>query len=145
VSSVLHFNRTATVERAVEAVQQQLKQQEKSLLATLRAEAATMGIELEATGRRQTDERVPVRLTRGPLDSALPVSQLPAADAAWYASLEFDLTGDERFELVNFIDGTRSVSDIRDALSAEFRPIQTQVVARYLSDLVRVGVVSWRQ
>jgi len=145
VSSVLHFNRSAMVERAVEGTQQQLKEQEKSLLATLRAEAATTGIEFDARGIRQTDERVPVRLTRGPLDLALPVSHLPAADAAWYASREFDLTGDERFELVNFIDGTRSVSDIRDALSAEFRPIQTQLVARYLSDLVRVGVVSWRQ
>jgi hypothetical protein len=145
VSSVLHFNSAAMVQRAVEAVQQQLKQQEKSLLATLHAEAAATGIELDPTAMRQTDERVPVRLTRGPLDSALPVSHLPAADAAWYASREFNLTGDERFELVNFIDGTRSVSDIRDALSAEFRPIQTQVVARYLSDLVRVGVVGWRQ
>ncbi len=145
VSSVLHFNRAATVERAVEAVQRQLKEQEESILATLRAEAATTGIELDAGATRQTDERVPVRLTRGPLDFALPESRLPAAEAAWYASREFDLTGDERFELVNFIDGTRSVSDIRDALSAQFGPIQTQVVARYLSDLIRVGVVSWRQ
>jgi len=37
------------------------------------------------------------------------------------------------------------VSDIRDALSAEFAPVQTGSVAHYLEDLVKVGVVKWKQ
>jgi hypothetical protein len=51
--------------------------------------------------------------------------------------------GDERFELVNFIDGRRNVTEIRDALSAEFGPVPMGAVARYLEDLVTVGVVQW--
>ncbi len=90
------------------------------------------------------DRRVPLRLTRGPLDFGLPASRLPADEQRWYSSPEFTLSGDERFELANFIDGRRSVTEIRNALSAEFRPIRTSEVAHYLGDLVRVGVVRWR-
>jgi hypothetical protein len=46
--------------------------------------------------------------------------------------------------LVNFIDGERSVQEIRDALSAEFGPVSVAVVARYLEDLVSVGVMAWK-
>jgi hypothetical protein len=35
------------------------------------------------------------------------------------------------------------VIEIRDALSAEFRPVLLEVVARYVDDLVQVGVVGW--
>jgi len=91
------------------------------------------------------DTRIPVRLTRGPLDFRLPESKLPAADAAWYSSGDFTLNGDERFELVNFIDGKRTVSDIRNELSAEFSPIPPLVITRYIQDLVRAGVVQWKK
>jgi len=90
------------------------------------------------------DDRVPTRLTRGPLDFGLPESKLPADAATWYAREGRALNGTVRFELVNFADGHRSVSDIRDAVSAEFSPISLTVVARYFDDLVRVGVMEWR-
>lgn len=91
-----------------------------------------------------SDARVPVRLTRGPLDFGLPERKLDSISAAWYNTNEFTLDGDMRFELVNFIDGKRTVSDIRNALSAEFQPIELKIVARYIEDLVKVGVVKWR-
>jgi len=77
------------------------------------------------------------------LDFGLPESRLTPDAVAWYSSREFTLNGNERFELVNFVDGERSVTEIRDALSAEFRPVPLEVVARYLDDLVQVGVVRW--
>jgi hypothetical protein len=77
------------------------------------------------------------------LDFGLPESGLSAEAAAWYSSSEFTMGGDERFELVNFIDGRRNVTEIRDALSAEFGPVPVGAVARYLEDLVTVGVVQW--
>jgi hypothetical protein len=77
------------------------------------------------------------------LDFGLPESRLTPDAAAWYSSRDFTLNGNERFELVNFIDGERSVIEIRDALSAEFRPVLLEVVARYVDDLVQVGVVGW--
>ena len=54
------------------------------------------------------------------------------------------LGGDERFELVNFIDGKRTVSEIRNALSAEYTPVGINIVAHYLDDLVKVKVVKWK-
>lgn len=88
------------------------------------------------------DGRVPVRQTRGPIDFGLPESRLDTARSAWYRSA--GLGEDLRFELVNFIDGTRTVTEIRDALSAEFRPVELAKVSRYCEDLARAGVVKWK-
>ena len=38
----------------------------------------------------------------------------------------------------------RSVSDIRNALSAELDPLDLRVISRYIEDLVKVGVVKWK-
>jgi hypothetical protein len=92
----------------------------------------------------QSDKRVPQRLTRGPLDFGLPVSKLDSVRASWYSSKEFTLDGDARFELVNLIDGVNTVSDITIALSAEFQLVDVKTVARYVDDLVSVGVVKWK-
>jgi hypothetical protein len=144
VSSVLHFNEDQAARTAVAASQVQMAKQEEHLLDVLKARARGMGMSLAGRGITR-DRRIPVRLTRGPLNSGLPESRLSGEDALWYRSSEFDLTGSERFELVNFVDGTRSVSSIRDALSAEFRPIPVEVVGHYLEDLVKVGVIGWKQ
>jgi aminopeptidase YwaD len=49
-----------------------------------------------------------------------------------------------RWEALNFVDGKRSVTDIRDALSAEFSPvpITLEMVEQYLRILEKAGVVS---
>ena len=93
-----------------------------------------------------TDTRVPVRnlSVRGPLApdgdwiaekvgrSAVParISQMPAAE---------DMT----YEIANFIDGERTVSEIRDAVSAEFEPVELGSVGEYIDLLARVGAVSF--
>jgi hypothetical protein len=93
-----------------------------------------------------TDTRVPVRNSsiRGPLApdgdwiaekvgrSGVParISQMPAAE---------DMT----YEIVNFMDGQRTVSEIRDAVSAEFEPVELGVVAEYIDLLARAGAVSF--
>jgi len=142
--STRHFADGPVSRTAVEGAQRRLEQQERDLVRSLMDEARAAGIPVAATPTppAPADGRVPVRLTRGPLDFGLPASRLPAGDAAWYDDLPLD--GDARFELVNLIDGARTVTRIRDALSAEFGPVPTAVVARYLEDLVRVGVVRWR-
>jgi hypothetical protein len=143
VSSILHFNNAESVRAIVRAIQEQIDVRERALLAALDREAISLGGTSPSRGE-EIDGRIPVRLTRGPLDFALPASKLAEDDATWYSSREFTLSGNARFELVNFIDGTRSVTAIRDAISAEFRPVSTAVVARYLDDLVKVGVVDWK-
>jgi hypothetical protein len=143
VRSVLHFNDTPAVRAAVEAADAQLAHQEESLLTALREVGMADVTQLSAELALQ-DTRVPRRTTRGPLDFGLPVSQLPPDAAAWYSSPEFTLNGSQRFELVNFIDGVRTVTGIRDALAAEYGPVSYEVVKRYVEDLIEVGVVRWK-
>jgi hypothetical protein len=142
VASVLTFNDDAAVQGTVDALHRQLTTlgggYEEMLL------AAARWADIETDGTLPTDERVAVRTTRGPLAFDLPERLLPADAAAWYGSTEFSLDSAARFELVNFMDGRRTIGEIRDALSAEFGPVALGVVARYVEDLVRVGVAEWR-
>jgi hypothetical protein len=142
--SVRRFTDGPATRAALEGALRRLEQQERELVRSLMDEARAAGVPVAANPAAPAppDPRVPVRLTRGPLDFDLPASRLPATDAAWYDSLA--LNGDQRFELVNFVDGARSVTEIRDALAAEYGPVPVAVLARYLEDLVRVGVLRWR-
>jgi len=145
LESVLTFNNSKNVGSDVSSAAEEIQRQKEYLLKELRSEALQRGAKENPPAIADTpDKRVPVRLTRGPLDFGLPASKLKGKDSLYYSSPEFNLSADERFELVNFIDGKRTVSEIRDALSAEYAPLGTKIVARYLDDLVKVGVVRWR-
>jgi aminopeptidase YwaD len=51
-------------------------------------------------------------------------------------------TGEEyAYEALNFADGKRNVQQICDELSAEYGPVPFTLVAEYLQDLKRIGVV----
>ncbi len=141
VESVLGFHDSPSVREAAESWSLRLTDLETSMAADLAGNADDSTV--ESPGLSPADARIPVRLTRGPLDFGLPASRLEAEAAAWYGSSDFPLSGEARFELVNFIDGERSVTGVRNALSAEFGPIPTAAVARYLDDLIEVGVVRW--
>ena len=146
LASIRHFNDDAGVAQLVADLQAELRRQHETYTALLKQAAQRHGSEADAPPPVVTepDDRVPVQTTRGPLDFGLPASKLPDAEAAWYRSAEFTLSGSARFELVNFIDGQRTVTAIRNALSAEFGPVNQAVVSRYVSDLVKVGVLRWK-
>ncbi|HEV2114343.1 MAG TPA: M28 family peptidase, partial [Terriglobales bacterium] len=48
------------------------------------------------------------------------------------------------YEIVNFVNGERSVGEIRDAVSAEFGPISVDVVADYLDACVEAKIIAWK-
>ena len=48
------------------------------------------------------------------------------------------------YEIVNFVDGKRSVGEIRDAVAAEFGPIPLDVVADYLKACEEANIVALR-
>jgi len=85
-------------------------------------------------GRGGEDRRVPTRARPGPL----PTPDPPAA------MLKFTNRDDILGELGNLIDGRRSVSDIRDLLSAEFGAQSLPVVSDYFDRLAKAGAVSIR-
>jgi aminopeptidase YwaD len=55
-----------------------------------------------------------------------------------------DQSGLYAYEIVNFVNGKRSLGEIRDAVSAEYGPIPLELVADYLQACVEAGVVVWK-
>ena len=48
------------------------------------------------------------------------------------------------YEIVNFVNGERTVGEIRDAVSAEYGPLPVSLVADYLEACVEAGVIEWK-
>ena len=151
VASVLSFNNEKETRGLVDEIRKFLQSQKDLLLQELARRSGSEDVEVHSPGNpltlsgRPGDKRIPVRTTRGPLDFGLPANKLSGPEAEWYRSRDFPLDGDMRFELVNFIDGKRTVADIARCLVAEFhRPLEEKVVGRYLEDLAKTGVVKWK-
>jgi len=85
-------------------------------------------------GRGGEDRRIATRTGSGPLPKPEPPT----------AFLKFPNVDDVIDELGNFIDGKRSISDIRDAVSAEFGPVALPVVVEYFERLAKAGAISLR-
>ena len=69
----------------------------------------------------------------------------PAAASVSIAIARVPNSDDVTYEIANFVDGTRTVSDIRDAVSAEFEPLDLKAVAEYLDLLARAGAISFKR
>ena len=48
------------------------------------------------------------------------------------------------YEIVNFVNGKRSVGEIRDAVSAEYGPLPVNLVADYLAACIEAGIMRWK-
>lgn len=83
-------------------------------------------------GRGGDDQRVPSRASAG----APPSVALPGG-LGWLPHPE-----DAAREMTNFVDGRRTISDIRDAVSAEFGPVQLTAVVEYLNRLQQAGWIA---
>jgi hypothetical protein len=55
-----------------------------------------------------------------------------------------DLSELYAYEIVNFVDGKRTVGEIRDAVSAEYGPLPVDLVKDYLDACHEAGVVQWK-
>ncbi len=89
---------------------------------------------LRLRGRAGEDRRVPSRAavaTVPAIDALAPLAKLPSA-------------ADITYELTCLIDGTRSISDIRDLLAAEFGSVPLPAVVDYVERLAKAGAVSIR-
>ena len=47
------------------------------------------------------------------------------------------------YEVLNFVDGKRSIGQIRDAVSAEYRPIPVEVVADFLKACEEAKIITF--
>ena len=48
------------------------------------------------------------------------------------------------YEILNFVDGKRTVAGIRDAVSAEFGPIPLDIVSDYLNACEEAKIIAFR-
>lgn len=80
-------------------------------------------------GRGGDDRRVPARVAR-------------ATATADSTELKHARHADVAYEIVNFIDGQRTISDIRDAVMAQFGPVSLPAVITYLEALAEAGSVT---
>lgn len=79
---------------------------------------------------------------RGGDDRRVPSRVAGANGTADTAVLKLANHADVGYEIVNFIDGKRTVSDIRDAVMAEFGAVALPAVAQYLDALAKAGSVT---
>jgi aminopeptidase YwaD len=94
------------------------------------------------------DQRVPVRnaSVKGPLAPGGDwMIEKAGASAATISIARVPNSDDVTYEIVNFIDGKRTVSEIRDAVSAEFEPLELKAVAEYIDLLAKAGAVTFKK
>lgn len=143
IASVLNFSNDEKVRGIVEWIHGNFKRQHEAVTGRMKSLAQQRGVAAEAAPPTESDQRIPVRTTRGPVDFEYLTSKLDPAREAWYDSIN-SLGENMRFEAVNFIDGKRNVGEIRNAISAEFQPVPLADVRRFLEDLITVGALKWK-
>ena len=94
------------------------------------------------------DKRVPVRNSnvKGPLaPNGDWLLEQAGPSAATIAIARLPNSDDITYEIVNFIDGKRTITEIRDAVSAEFAPVDIKAVTEYIDLLAKAGAVTFRK
>jgi hypothetical protein len=70
--------------------------------------------------------------------AGIPTPKLLSYEGAWGSGEEY------AYEALNFVNGTRSVRQITDALSIEYGPVPQELVLEYLQALEKIGVLQRR-
>jgi hypothetical protein len=117
------------------------------LLTTFMAKAEAERYAAAGFHMQATDTRIPVRnrSVKGPLAPGGEwLAEKAGTESARIAIARLDNGDDVTYEIVNFMDGERTVSEIRDAVSAEFEPVDVKQVAEYIDLLARAGAVTFK-
>jgi hypothetical protein len=106
-------------------------------------------VEFKTGAGARSDKRVPVRNpdVRGPLDVYYfdYLAEVLGPDSQRDVALTRREDGDLlAYEALNLVDGTRTVSEIRDVLTGRYRPVPSAEVAEYLELLAKAKVVGWK-
>ena len=91
--------------------------------------------------------RVPVRIAPfGPIENQNDDAVLARLGRERYSTIKL-LNGNVvqaglyAYEILNFVNGKRTIGDIRDAVSAEYGPLPLELVADYLSALAEAKII----
>jgi hypothetical protein len=90
---------------------------------------------------------IPERRFQGPLASSVMREQMSEEYRDWLAENESRIgsyTGSKQYEIVNLMDGKRSLLRIRDIVSCEFDETDIEFVFRFAQELERMGLISFQ-
>ncbi|MFC2164758.1 DUF4910 domain-containing protein [Acidobacteriota bacterium] len=90
---------------------------------------------------------IPQRLFKGPLPSNILEERLSAADMEWFrtnGAKAGRYASSKMYEMVNLMNGQRSVLDIRHLISCEFDETNTGFVLRMVQILENAGLIKYR-
>ncbi len=90
---------------------------------------------------------IPERHFKGPLSSRVMEAQLSEEYKKWYAENREKIGShaeSKQYEIVNLMDGKRSLLEIRDLVSCEFDETCIEYVFRFAQELNRIGLVSFK-
>lgn len=120
----------------------------KAILLTLLPRADAEQLARAGFHRPAVDTRVPVRnaAVKGPLAPGGDwLREKAGGGSGAIAIARLSNSDDVTYEIANFVDGTRTVSEIRDAVGAEFDPVALAAVAEYLDLLARAGAITFKR
>jgi hypothetical protein len=119
---------------------------EEALNLIVKASNLTLPSELEETEAHQALKKlIPRRLFRGTLGGDLLKKELGEKEYEWYQEID---EKDSEFwkkaaEILNFMDGKRSVHEIVKAVSAEYTETNLEYVLKFLRDLEKTKLVAF--
>jgi len=88
----------------------------------------------------------PVRLFKGPLPRNILQERLSDEDMKWYETNRDKAginSGSKMYEIINLMDGSRSVLDIRHIVSCEFGETDVEFVLHFVQDLHTMGLIEF--
>jgi aminopeptidase YwaD len=90
---------------------------------------------------------IPERHFKGPLSSSVTSEKMSEEYRDWIAENEAEIgsnSGSKQYEIINLMDGKRSLLRIRDIISCEFDETSIEFVFRFAQELERLGLVSFK-
>ena len=100
----------------------------------------------ESVAKGQAGRTAPRRRFKGTIDADLMIRELGEEGYEWYRDMDKKdpSFSKKMYEIVNLMDGRRNLNEITDFVSAEYGPTDHGDVLRFVEDLKRIRLVSFR-
>lgn len=120
---------------------------EENLAHAIKTAGVVLPAQLEETEvAKKSKNLIPKRLFKGTLNSDILKRELGEKEYEWYEEIikkDKDFTK-KTYEILNFMDGKRTVYDIAKAVSAEYSQTSLEHVLKFMHDLEKVNLVSFQ-
>ena len=100
----------------------------------------------ESVAKGQAGRTVPRRRFKGTVDADLMIRELGEDGYEWYREMDRNdpSFSKKMYEIVNLMDGRRDLNEITEFVSAEYGPTDHGDVLKFVEDLKRIRLVSFR-